>query len=73
MRKILVSSSVGLLLALGAAAPAFAQCPATPAGAPGRSEYASQHIVVLAQSGVLGEGHKPGEHQGASHCESLND
>jgi hypothetical protein len=73
MRKIAVTSSVGLLLALGAAAPAFAQCPAAPAGDPGRSEYASDHIVVLAQGGVLGHEHKPGTHQGASHCEALND
>jgi hypothetical protein len=50
MRKIAVSLSVGLLLALGAAAPAAAQCPAAPAGDPGRSEFARHHIVVLAQA-----------------------
>ena len=73
MRKIALSSSVGLLLALGTAAPALAQCPAAPAGDPGRSEYARDHIVVLAHAGVLGQGHKPGTHQGASHCGALND
>jgi hypothetical protein len=31
------------------------------------------HIVVLAHAGVLGQGHKPGTHQGASHCGALND
>jgi hypothetical protein len=73
MRKIAISSTVGLFLALGAAAPAFAQCPAAPAGDPGRSEFASDHIVVLAHAGVLGHVHKPGTHQGASHCGALND
>lgn len=73
MRKIVAASSAGVLLALGTAAPASALCPAAPAGDPGRSEFANQHIVVLAHSGVLGQGHKPGTHQGASDCEELND
>ena len=73
MRKIAISSVVGVFLALGGAPPALAQCPAAPAGDPGRSEYAADHIVVLAQGGVLGHVHKPGTHQGASHCEALND
>lgn len=73
MRKIVAAGSAGVLLALGTAAPAFALCPAAPAGDPGRSEFAKQHIVVFAHSGVLGQGHKPGTHQGASDCEELND
>ncbi len=74
MRKIVATGSAGVLLALGTAAPASAVCPAAaPAGDPGRSEFAKQHIVVLAHSGVLGQGHKPGTHQGASDCEDLND
>lgn len=73
MRKIAIASTVGLLVALGAASPASAQCPAVPAGDPGRSEFAKGHIVVLAHAGVLGQGHKPGTHQGASHCGALND
>jgi hypothetical protein len=73
MRKIVIAASVGLLFALGGASPGYAQCPAAPAGDPGRSEYAKHHIVVLAQSGVLGHVHKPGTHQGASHCGALND
>ena len=73
MRKIVLSSIVSVLLTLGTAAPAFAQCPAAPAGDPGRSEYAMDHIVVLAHAGVLGDGHKPGTHRGASDCGALND
>jgi hypothetical protein len=73
MRKIAMASTVGLLLAFGGASPASAQCPAAPAGAPGRSEFAMNHIVVLAHAGVLGHMHKPGTHQGASHCGALND
>jgi hypothetical protein len=65
--------STGLVLAFGGAGPAAAQCPAAPAGDPGRNEFANQHIVILAPSGVLGQGHKPGSHQGASHCAALND
>lgn len=63
----------GAVLAIGVAAPASAQCPAAPAGEPGRSEFAKQHIVELAQAGVLGQGHKPGTHRGASECDELND
>ena len=73
MRKIAIASTVGLLFALGAATPAAAQCPAAPAGDPGRSEFAMGHIVVLAHAGVLGQGHKPGMHRGASDCGALND
>jgi hypothetical protein len=29
-------------------------------------QYAQTHIVPLAQAGVLGTGHKPGDHQGFS-------
>jgi len=73
MRKIAIASTVGLLLAFGTATPASAQCPADPAGQPGRSEFAMGHIVVLAHAGVLGQGHKPGMHRGASDCGALND
>jgi hypothetical protein len=73
MKRLLIATSVGLVLAFGGAAPAAAPCPAAPAGDPGRSEYAKRHIVVLAHAGVLGKVHKPGSHQGASHCGALND
>jgi hypothetical protein len=73
MKKLVIALTAGLLLVFGAAAPAAAQCPAAPAGDPGRSEYANQHIVVLAQAGVLGQGHKPGTHLGASNCAELDD
>jgi hypothetical protein len=72
MRKLVLTLCVAAVLALGLAAPASAVCPAMPAGDPGRSEFASQHIVELAHSGVLGQGHKPGSHHGASDCEELN-
>jgi hypothetical protein len=73
MKRIVPAFCAGAALALGAAAPASAACPAAPSGDPGRSEFAKQHIVVLAKTGVLGQGHKPGTHRGASDCPQLND
>ena len=73
MKRLVPAICAGAVLALGAAAPASAVCPAAPAGDPGRSEFAKQHIVVLAHAGVLGQGHKPGTHRGASDCAQLND
>ena len=73
MRKIVIALSAGVLVALGGAAPASAACPAVAAEDPGRSEFAHQHIVVLAHAGVLGHVHKPGKHRGASDCRTLND
>jgi hypothetical protein len=73
MRKIALAMSAAGLVGLAAAAPASAVCPAAPAGDPGRSEYAGQHITQLAQAGMLGHAHKPGTHRGASDCEELND
>ena len=73
MRKIVIALSAGALVALGGAAPASAICPAGPGGDPGRSEFAHDHIVMLAHAGVLGHVHKPGMHRGASDCRLLND
>jgi hypothetical protein len=73
MRKIALAVSAAGLVGLAAAAPASAVCPAAPAGDPGRSEFARQHITQLAQAGVLGQTHKPGTHRGASECQELND
>ena len=73
MKRLGLAICAAAVLALGVAAPASAACPAAPAGDPGRSEYAKQHIVELAHAGVLGKEHKPGTHQGASDCASLND
>lgn len=70
-RRLLVLLAASLF-ALALAAPASAVCPATEAGEPGRSEFAKGHIVVLAHAGVLGQGHKPGTHQGASDCAALH-
>ncbi len=73
MTRLIAAVCAGTVLALGGAAPAAALCPAGSAGDPGRSEFAKQHIVELAHTGVLGQGHKPGTHQGASDCADLND
>jgi hypothetical protein len=73
MKRLVVAICAGCVVAGAVAAPASADCPAAPAGDPGRSEFARLHIVPLAQAGVLGQGHKPGTHQGASDCAALND
>jgi hypothetical protein len=73
MKRLGLAVCASAALALGVAAPASAVCPAAPAGEPGRSEYAKQHIVEFAHAGVLGQEHKPGTHQGASDCAALND
>jgi hypothetical protein len=73
MKRLVAAICAGAILALGAAPPASAVCPAAPAGDPGRSEFAKQHIVEFAHAGILGQGHKPGTHQGASDCADLND
>jgi hypothetical protein len=73
MRKLALAMGAGVLITLAGAAPASAVCPATAAGEPGRSEFAHEHIVVLAHAGVLGHEHKPGTHRGASDCRALND
>jgi hypothetical protein len=71
MRKALVVFATGAVVALSAASPAAALCPAPETGEPGRSEFAKHHITMLAGNG-LGQIHKPGEHRGASDCEELN-
>jgi hypothetical protein len=73
MKRLVIAACAASVVALGVAAPASALCPAVPAGDPGRSEYASQHIVELAHAGLLGHEHKPGTHLGASDCGDLND
>ncbi len=72
MRKAVVAFATGLIIVLSAASPAAALCPAAEMGEPGRSEFATHHVTVLAQSGVLGHMHKPGTHRGASDCGALN-
>jgi hypothetical protein len=73
MRRLIGALCASAVVALAVAAPASALCPAVPAGDPGRSEFARQHIVELAHAGVLGHEHKPGTHQGASDCAALDD
>lgn len=73
MKKTVFTVCVAAVVGLATPAPASAVCPAAPAGDPGRSEFATQHIVELAHAGALGHEHKPGMHRGASDCEELND
>ena len=73
MRKVVLTVATGAVIAVASASPAAAVCPAAPAAEPGRSEFAHEHIVVLAHAGVLGHEHKPGMHRGASDCAALND
>jgi hypothetical protein len=73
MRKLVLAVGAGMLIAVAGAAPAAAVCPAAPAGEPGRSEFAQDHIVPLAHAGLLGHQHKPGTHLGASDCRALSD
>ena len=82
MRRILLLLTAAMLVAVMAVAsamPAFAHnagpCvdpdadPIT-AAEPGNSEFATHHIVPLAEAGGLGEGgHIPGTHQGFSACD----
>jgi hypothetical protein len=73
MKKVVLAVGAGVLITLAGGSPASAICPAAPAGEPGRSEFAQNHIVPLAHAGVLGHEHKPGTHRGASDCRALND
>ena len=41
-------------------------------GSPSGQEYAAHHISALAKAGVIGQGHKPGTHQGFSVCGPAN-
>jgi hypothetical protein len=73
VKKVVLAVATGAVIAVAAASPAAAVCPAAPAGEPGRSEFAHEHIVPLAHAGLLGHEHKPGMHRGASDCSALND
>ena len=73
MSRVALAVSAGVLIALAGAPATEAVCPATPAGEPGRSELAQNHIVPLAHAGIVGHEHKPGTHRGASDCSALND
>ncbi len=72
MKRLLLVVVAASTLALTLASPAWAVCPAMEAGEPGRSEFAKGHIVPFAHAGVLGQGHKPGTHRGASDCAALH-
>jgi hypothetical protein len=72
MKRLLLAVVAAATFALGLASPAWAVCPAVESGEPGRSEFAKGHIILLAHEGVLGQGHKPGTHRGASDCAALH-
>ena len=59
MRKLLVVGAMVVGVLGGVAPSATAQDPCD-SGA----EYAAEHIVPLAQAGMIGSEHKPGEHMG---------
>ena len=70
MKKFLLILLV-LAIALMAVPTAFAAPPCNDAdgdGSPSGYEYAQNHIVPFAHDGTLGQGHKPGSHQGFSVC-----
>ena len=74
-RYIFVSFLLALVLIVGLAPGALAQaappCNDTDGdGSPSGREYATHHIVVLAEGGMLGgDGHIPGSHRGFSACD----
>jgi hypothetical protein len=73
MRRALpLAAMVAAAFILGTApsVSAHAAPPCNDSGGPGHSDYATHHIVPLAQAGALGEGgHRPGTaHQGYSSC-----
>ena len=63
---VLVSSVVALAFAVPATAHQAGPCNSS--DDPGHSEFAKHHIVPFAHDGTLGQGHKPGTHQGYSTC-----
>ncbi len=73
MRKFVTTMLVTGLLTLGSAGVASAHFagPCNDAdedGAPSGREYAQHHIAAGAHEGIIGQGHKPGTHQGFSAC-----
>lgn len=73
MKRNLLIILLVLLIALMAVVPAFAAGPCEGGSEPGNSDYAQNHIVLLAKQGLLGaepsgHAHTPGAHQGFSTC-----
>lgn len=74
MKKLLSTLFIAGLLALAPASSASAHfvgpCDDTDGdGQPSGVEYAQHHIASGAKLGIIGQGHKPGEHQGFSECD----
>lgn len=70
MKRTLMVLLLVLILALVSAFPAFAHNagPCNDTGEPGNSDYAQHHIVPMAQAGLIGSVHVPGDHMGYSVC-----
>ena len=77
MRRLLLALVAAVALATISVMPVAAQadpCNDTNGdGSPSGSEYAQFHVSALAQEGLLGHVHKPGEHQGFSLCLGVHD
>ena len=70
MKRFIVLALLVLMLTMVFAIPASASTPG-PCGESNHTgrDYAEQHIVPLGgEDGLLGQGHKPGTHQGYSTC-----
>lgn len=71
MRKFVSTTLLAGALVVGAAGAAQGAPPCNDAdgdGAPSGREYAQHHIAAGAHDGIIGQGHKPGSHQGFSTC-----
>lgn len=73
MKKFTTATLLAGALLVGSAGPAAAHVtgPCNDTNEDGSfsgREYAKHHIVPLAHQGVIGQGHKPGTHQGFSAC-----
>ena len=73
MKKFATTALLAGVLLVGSAVPAAAHAtgPCNDSdgdGAFSGHEYAKHHIVPLAHAGIIGQGHKPGTHQGFSAC-----
>lgn len=73
---VLLGAAATAAFALASAVPAAAHSapPCNDSGEPGHSDYATHHIVALAEVGGVGDGgHKPGSHRGYSLCLGVHD
>ena len=73
MKKLIALALLVMVLTMVFAVPASADDIRGPCNGSGR-DYAEHHIVPLGgQDGALGQGHKPGSHQGSGSAGSFRD